>query len=84
MKLLKIFHRKHTIAGRLTWRVVGTMTVVMTFILVLIFTFLWLLGAVILTENHKASTRVFNEKINNVARNNFLFRAIRQKTLFFV
>ena len=66
MKLPKIFHRKHTIAGRLTWRVVGTMTVVMTLILVLIFAFLWLIGAVILTDYHKASTKVFNEKINNV------------------
>ena len=66
MKLPKIFHRKHTIAGRLTWRVVGTMTAVMTLILVLIFTFLWLLGAVVMTEFHKASTKVFNEKLNNV------------------
>ena len=66
MKLPKIFHRKHTIAGRLTWRVVGTMTVVMTIILVLIFTFLWLLGAVLMTDYHKASTKVFNEKLNNI------------------
>ena len=66
MRLPKIFHRKHTIAGRLTWRVVGTMTIVMTLILVLVFAFLWLIGAVLLTDYHKASTRVFNEKINNV------------------
>ena len=66
MTLPKIFHRKHTIAGRLTWRVVGTMTVVMTLILVLVFVFLWLIGAVLLTEYHKASARVFNEKINSV------------------
>ena len=66
MTLPKIFHRKHTIAGRLTWRVVGTMTIVMTLILVLIFTFLWLLGAVLVTDYHKASTKVFNEKINNI------------------
>ncbi len=66
MKLLKTFHRKHTIAGRLTWRVLGTMTVVMTLILVLIFAFIWLIGAVIMTDYHKASTKVFNEKINNV------------------
>ncbi len=66
MKLTKIFHRKHTIAGRLTWRVVGTMTVVMTLIVVLIFSFLWLIGAVLLTDYQMASTRIFNEKINNV------------------
>ena len=66
MKLTKIFHRKHTIAGRLTWRVVGTMTVVMTLIVVLIFAFLWLIGAVLLTDYQMASTRIFNEKINNV------------------
>ena len=66
MKLPKIFHRKHTIAGRLTLRVVSTMTMVMTLILVLIFAFLWLLGAVLMTDYHKASTKVFNEKINNI------------------
>jgi sigma-B regulation protein RsbU (phosphoserine phosphatase) len=66
MKLSKIFHRKHTIAGRLTWRVVGTMTAVMTLILVLIFTFLWLLGAVLFATYIKSSMRVSNEKINNV------------------
>ena len=66
MKLPKIFHRKHTIAGRLTWRVVGTMTIVMTLFLALVCVILWGLGFAIVMNSYKKSMEVCNEKINNV------------------
>ena len=66
MKLTKIFHRKHTIAKKLTWRVVGTMTVVFSLILLLVFGFIWLVGAVGFGAYYRISMEVFNEKINNV------------------
>ena len=66
MKLTKIFHRKHTIAKKLTWRVVGTMTVVFSLILLLVFGFIWVVGAVGFGAYYRISMEVFNEKINNV------------------
>ena len=66
MKIPNILRPKQTIANRLTWRVVGTMTIVMTLLLVLIFAIMWLVGAVILTDYYRLSMEVFNEKINNV------------------
>ncbi len=66
MKLSKIFHRKHTIASRLTWRVVGTMTIVIALFLALLFTILWLLGAYIFGAYVHTAMKVSNEKMNNV------------------
>ena len=66
MKLSKIFHREHTIASRLTWRVVGTMTIVITLFLALLFTILWLLGAYIFGAYVHTAMKVSNEKMNNV------------------
>ena len=66
MKLPKMFRREHTIAGRLTWRVVGWMTVIMTVILALIFGVMWLVGVVGLSGYYKLYMEVYDEKINNV------------------
>jgi len=66
MKLSKIFHREHTIASRLTWRVVGTMTIVIALFLALLFTILWLLGAYIFGAYVHTAMKVSNEKMNNV------------------
>lgn len=66
MKLSKIFHHKHTIASRLTWRVVGTMTIVIALFLALLFTILWLLGAYIFGAYVHTAMKVSNEKMNNV------------------
>ena len=66
MKLSKIFHSKHTIASRLTWRVVGTMTIVIALFLALLFTILWLLGAYIFGAYVHTAMKVSNEKMNNV------------------
>lgn len=66
MKLPKMFRREHTIAGRLTWRVVGWMTVIMTVILALIFGVMWVIGVVGLSGYYKLYMEVYDEKINNV------------------
>ena len=66
MKLSKIFHHKHSIANRLTWRVVGTMTIVITLFLALLFTILWLLGAYLFGAYVHTAMKVSNEKMNNV------------------
>ena len=66
MKLSKIFHREHPIASRLTWRVVGTMTIVIALFLALLFTILWLLGAYIFGAYVHTAMKVSNEKMNNV------------------
>ncbi len=66
MKLSKIFHSEHTIASRLTWRVVGTMTIVIALFLALLFTILWLLGAYIFGAYVHTAMKVSNEKMNNV------------------
>ena len=66
MKLPKIFQREHTIANRLTWRVVGTMTIVMTLFLALVCVILWFLFYVLLIFSTKESMNVYDERINNV------------------
>ena len=66
MKLPKIFHREHTIAERMTWRVVGTMTIVMTLFLALVCAILWFLFYVLLIFSTKESMNVYDERINNV------------------
>ena len=66
MKLAKIFHRERTIAERMTWRVVGTMTIVMTLFLALVCAILWCLFYVLLIFSTKESMNVYDERINNV------------------
>lgn len=66
MKLPKIFNRKHSIANRLTWRVVGWTTVIMTVILALVFGFIWLVGVIGLGGYYSLYMEVYDEKINNV------------------
>ena len=66
MKLPKIFNTKQSIANRLTWRVVGWTTVIMTAILALVFGFTWVVGVFGLSGYYHMFTEVCDEKINNV------------------
>ena len=66
MKLFNIFQRERTIAERMTWRVVGTMTIVMTLFLALVCAILWCLFYVLLILSTKESMNVYDERINNV------------------
>ena len=52
-------------AKRLTWRVVGAMTIIMTVISVFIFGIFWLLGSGMLTGLYLTEANVLNERINN-------------------
>ena len=66
MKLPKIFRRKHSMAGRLTFRVVLTMTLVFTLILGLLFFLMWILGAVGVIAYNQSIMETSNQKINNI------------------
>ena len=66
MKLSKMIHSKHTIAKKLTWRVVGWTTVIMTAILALVFGFIWLVGVVALSGYYHMFIEVCDERIGNV------------------
>ena len=66
MKLSKMIHSKHTIAKKLTWRVVGWTTVIMTAILALVFGFIWLVGVVALSGYYHMFMEVCDERIGNV------------------
>ena len=52
-------------AKRLTWRVVGAMTIIMTVISIFIFGIFWLLGSGMLTGLYLTEANVLNERINN-------------------
>ena len=66
MKLPGIFKRKHSIANRLTKRVVLTMTIVFTFISACIFGIIWLVGSMFLTRLYQTVMEVSNQRINNI------------------
>ena len=66
MKVPKLFRNEHTIANRLTWRVVGWMTIVMTVILTLVLLLMWVLGVMCVGGLYKLYMEVYDEKINNV------------------
>ena len=69
MKLPKIFHRKRSIARRLTWRVILTVTLVFAAISAFIFGILWVLGGFILGVISTQGIDLANERINNVFTN---------------
>ena len=66
MKLPNILHNKHTIAGRLTWRVVGWITIVMSVILAMVFGFIWAVGVAGMSSYYELYMELYDEKINNV------------------
>ena len=66
MKLPRIFKHKSSIANRLTWRVILSMTVVFTGILAFILIIIWAFGTVLLVGINFAAMQVSTEKINNV------------------
>ena len=65
MKLPKLFHCKQTIANRLTWRVVGWMTVIMTVIMTMMLAVFWLVGIIGVSGYYRLYMEVYDEKINN-------------------
>ncbi len=65
MKLPKLFHGKQTIASRLTWRVVGWMTVIMTVIMTMMLAVFWLVGIIGVSGYYRLYMEVYDEKINN-------------------
>ena len=66
MKLPRIFKRKSSIAKRLAWRIILSMTVVFTGILAFILIIIWAFGTVLLVGINFAAMQVSTEKINNV------------------
>ncbi len=56
----------HSIANRLTWRVVGTMTIVLAAVVALIFAIVWVVVFAILSTLYETAMEVANERINNV------------------
>ena len=66
MKLFRYFSVSHSIANRLTWRVIGTMVIVLTLLLSLVFLIMWFLGVAFLSFVYISSMEVSSEKIFNV------------------
>ena len=66
MKLPRIFKRKSSIAKRLTWRVILSMTVVFTAILAFILFIICIAGFILLLLLNVTAIQVSNERINNV------------------
>ncbi len=66
MKLPRIFKHKSSIANRLTWRVILSMTVVFTAILAFILFIICIAGSILLLLLNVTAIQVSNEKINNV------------------
>ena len=69
MKLPKIFQRKRSIARRLTWRVILTVTLVFVIISTFIFGIIWVVGSAALVGYTNKDMDVANEKISNVFSN---------------
>lgn len=66
MKLPKIFKYSNSIAHHLTWRVVGTITIIFTVICTLIFFTIWAVGFGMLSLLYKTGIDLSNEKVNNL------------------
>ena len=69
MKLPNIFKRKRSIARRLTWRVILTVTLVFVIISTFIFGIIWFVGSAALLAYTTKGMDVTNEKISNVFTN---------------
>ena len=69
MNIPNILKPKHTIARRLTWRVLLSMTVVFALLSAFLFAALWLIGGALLTFVYGTAMQVTNEKINTVFSN---------------
>ena len=69
MKIPKIFQRKRSIARRLTWRVILTVTLVFATISTFIFGIIWVVGSALLVAFTNKDMDVANEKISNVFTN---------------
>ena len=69
MKLPNIFKRKGSIARRLTWRVILTVTLVFVIISASIFGVVWFIGSTALLAYTTKGMDVTNEKISNVFTN---------------
>ena len=69
MKVPKIFQRKRSIARRLTWRVILTVTLVFVIISTFIFGIIWVVGSAALVGYTKKDMDIANEKISNVFAN---------------
>lgn len=69
MKLPNIFKRKRSIARRLTWRVILTVTLVFATISTFIFGIIWVVGSALLVAFTNKDMDVANEKISNVFTN---------------
>ena len=69
MKLPNIFKRKGSIARRLTWRVILTVTLVFVIISASIFGVVWFVGSTTLLAYTTKGMDVTNEKISNVFTN---------------
>ena len=69
MKLPNIFKRKGSIARRLTWRVILTVTLVFAIISASIFGVVWIFGSTALLAYTTKGMDVTNEKISNVFTN---------------
>ena len=69
MKLPKIFQRKRSIARRLTWRVILTVTLVFVIISTFIFGIIWIVGSGVLVSYTNKDMDVINEKVSNVFAN---------------
>ena len=69
MKIPKIFQRKRSIARRLTWRVILTVTLVFVIISTFIFGIIWFVGSAALLAYTTKGMDVTNEKISNVFTN---------------
>ncbi len=70
MKLPKIFKSSSSIANHLTWRVVGTITLIITLIFTLIsaliFFITWVVGFGLLMALYKTEMNASSEKINSI------------------
>lgn len=66
MKLPKIFKSSSSIANHLTWRVVGTITLIFTLISALIFIITWGVGFGLLMALYKTEMNASSEKINSI------------------
>ena len=66
MKLPNIFKPSSSIAHHLTWRVVGTITLLFTLISALVFFITWVVGFGTIMHLYKTEMNVSSEKINSV------------------
>ena len=69
MKIPNILKSKHTIARRLTRRVLLSVTLVIVLLFFFLFGVLWLIGGAMLTTVYGTAMQVTNEKINTVFSN---------------